>query len=105
EVTELLRPRVERVGEIFYSLSSGERQQLSSHRDILRRELAELGLSDPAGAARHVAHWRSGKARSLRTPAAQQAFEAMLPGLLQAIAVGADPDHALNRLSDIVERL
>jgi glutamate-ammonia-ligase adenylyltransferase len=29
----------------------------------------------------------------------------MLPGLLQAIAVGADPDRALNRLSDIVERL
>jgi glutamate-ammonia-ligase adenylyltransferase len=33
------------------------------------------------------------------------AFESMLPGLLQAIAAGADPAHALNRLSDIVERL
>ncbi|MFL6830918.1 MAG: glutamine-synthetase adenylyltransferase, partial [Sphingomicrobium sp.] len=43
--------------------------------------------------------------RSLRSPAAQQAFEAMLPGLLQAIATGADPHHALNRLGDIVERL
>jgi glutamate-ammonia-ligase adenylyltransferase len=52
-----------------------------------------------------VGHWRSGKARSLRSPAAQHAFEAMLPGLLQAIALGADPEHALNRLSDIVERL
>jgi [glutamine synthetase] adenylyltransferase / [glutamine synthetase]-adenylyl-L-tyrosine phosphorylase len=29
----------------------------------------------------------------------------MLPGLLPAIAAGAHPDHALNRLSDIVERL
>ena len=29
----------------------------------------------------------------------------MLPGLMQAIAAGADPNHALNRLSDIVERL
>ena len=29
----------------------------------------------------------------------------MLPGLLQAIATGADPDRALNRLGDIVERL
>ncbi len=29
----------------------------------------------------------------------------MLPRLLRAIAAGADPDHALNRLSDIVERL
>ena len=59
----------------------------------------------PTRRARHVADWRSGKARSLRSPAAQQAFEAMLPGLLQAIAAGADPDRALNRLSDIVERL
>jgi glutamate-ammonia-ligase adenylyltransferase len=29
----------------------------------------------------------------------------MLPGLLQAIAAGSDPLHAINRLSDIVERL
>src|ERR687896_1881733 len=29
----------------------------------------------------------------------------MLPGLMQSIATGADPDRALNRLSDIVERL
>ena len=42
--------------------------------------------------------WRSGNARSLRSPAAQQAFEAMLPALLSAVAAGADPEHALNRL-------
>src|SRR4029078_6869254 len=72
---------------------------------ILTRELGGLGLADPASAARHVAHWRSGKARSPRSPPAQHAFEAMLPGLMHAIAAGADPNHALNRLSDIVERL
>jgi glutamate-ammonia-ligase adenylyltransferase len=105
ELIELLRPHVERTGEIFDSLSPDERRQLSNDRDILRRELGDLGFADVEGAIRHVAHWRSGKARSLRTPAAQQAFEGMLPGLLQAIAVGADPDRALNRLSDIVERL
>jgi glutamate-ammonia-ligase adenylyltransferase len=105
ELIELLRPHVERAGEIFDSLSPDERRQLSNDRDILRRELERLGFADVDAAARHVAHWRSGKARSLRTPAAQQAFEGMLPALLQAIAVGADPDRALNRLSDIVERL
>ncbi|MEO8456044.1 MAG: bifunctional [glutamate--ammonia ligase]-adenylyl-L-tyrosine phosphorylase/[glutamate--ammonia-ligase] adenylyltransferase [Sphingomicrobium sp.] len=105
ELIELLRPHVERAGEIFDNLSPDERRQLSNDRDILRRELEQLGFAEVEAAVRHVAHWRSGKARSLRTPAAQQAFEAMLPGLLQAIAVGADPDRALNRLSDIVERL
>ena len=101
----LLQPHVEQAGEIFDGLSPGERRELSNDRDILRGELKSLGFGDPDGAARHVADWRSGKARSLRSPPARQAFEAMLPGLMQAIAAGADPDHALNRLSDIVERL
>ena len=100
-----LRPHVERAGEIFDGLAPGERKQLSNDPNILRGELSGLGFADPDSVARHVADWRSGRARSLRSPAAQQAFEAMLPGLLQAIAAGADPHHALNRLSDIVERL
>ena len=78
---------------------------MSNDPDILKRELRELGFADTDAAARHIADWRSGKARSLRSPAAQQAFEAMLPGLVQALAAGADPNYALNRLSDIVERL
>ena len=102
---ELLEPAVEGAGQIFDSLSPDERRRLSNDSKILRSELAQLGFTEVELAARHVAHWRSGKARSLRSPAAQHAFEAMLPGLLQAIACGADPDHALNRLSDIVERL
>jgi glutamate-ammonia-ligase adenylyltransferase len=105
ELIGLLHPHTERVGKIFDSLAPEERRQLSNDPDILARELADLGFADPAAAARHIGDWRSGKARSLRSPAAQQAFEAMLPGLLRAVAAGADPDHALNRLSDIVERL
>jgi len=105
DLVDLLKPYVERAGAIFDSLAPEERKQLSNDPDILGKELSALGFADPGAAARHVADWRSGRARSLRSPAAQQAFEAMLPGLLQAIAGGADPDHALNRLGDIVERL
>ena len=101
----LLRPHVERAGQIFDSLSPGEQGGLSNDPDLLDRELRELGFVDVEEAARHIGRWRSGKVRSLRSPAASQAFEAMLPGLMQAIALGADPPHALNRLSDIVERL
>jgi glutamate-ammonia-ligase adenylyltransferase len=100
-----LAPHVDRAGAIFDSLAPDERGQLSNDPDILKRELAELGFADPAAAARHIGHWRSGRARSLRSPPAQQAFEAMLPGLIRAIAAGTDPGHALNRLSDIIERL
>jgi glutamate-ammonia-ligase adenylyltransferase len=100
-----IAPHVERAGAIFDGLAPDAEGRLSNDADILNQELAAMGFADPADAVRHVGHWRSGKARSLRSPAAQQAFEAMLPGLMQAIAAGADPGHALNRLGDIVERL
>ncbi|HEX6605200.1 MAG TPA: bifunctional [glutamate--ammonia ligase]-adenylyl-L-tyrosine phosphorylase/[glutamate--ammonia-ligase] adenylyltransferase [Sphingomicrobium sp.] len=105
ELLRLLEPSVERAGAIFDSLAPDTDERLSGDPQLLERGLGELGFKDPAAAARHVAHWRSWQARSLRSTAAQQAFEAMLPGLLHAIAAGADPAHALNRLSDIVERL
>jgi glutamate-ammonia-ligase adenylyltransferase len=105
ELLDLLRPRVERTGEIFDGLAPEEGGQLSNDPDILLDELKGFGFPDASAAARHVADWRSGKARSLRSPAAQAAFEAMLPGLMQAVASGSDPERALNRLSDIVERL
>jgi len=105
DLLDELRPRVEAVGKIFDSLAADERSQLSNDPDILATDLAALGFADPEAAARHVGHWRSGKARALRSPAARQAFEAMLPSLLPAIASGGKPEHALNRLGDIVERL
>jgi glutamate-ammonia-ligase adenylyltransferase len=105
ELMDVLRPLVERAGADVDSLAPADRRELSNHPDILLRELADLGFDDATDAARHVADWRSGKARALRSPPARQAFEAMLPVLLQAIAAGADPSHSMNRLSDIVERL
>jgi glutamate-ammonia-ligase adenylyltransferase len=100
-----LRPPIQQAGRIFDSLAPDERTVLSNDPDVLKAELARVGFDDAEAAARHVGIWRSGKARSLRSPAARQAFEAMLPALMPAIAAGAHPDHALNRLSDIVERL
>ncbi|MFL6720630.1 MAG: bifunctional [glutamine synthetase] adenylyltransferase/[glutamine synthetase]-adenylyl-L-tyrosine phosphorylase [Sphingomonas sp.] len=100
-----LRPHVERAGEIFDSLAPEGSPRLSNDPDILGRELTQLGFRDVETARRHIADWRSGKARSLRSPPAREAFEAMLPALLQAIAAGGDPGRGLNRLSDIIERL
>jgi len=105
ELLDAIRPHVARAGEIFDGLAPEEGGCLSNDPDILLDELKGFGFPDTQAAARHVGDWRSGKARSLRSPAAQNAFEAMLPGLLQAIAAASDPERALNRLSDIVERL
>jgi glutamate-ammonia-ligase adenylyltransferase len=100
-----LRPHATRAGTLFDSLAPDTSGRLSNDPDILRKELRGLGFADPEPPARRIADWRSGRARSLRSPAAQQAFEAMLPELLRAVSAGTDPEHALNRLSDIVERL
>ena len=105
DLIALVRPQVEAAGELFDGLMPDTRSILSNDPDILRGELAQLGFADAQAAARHVGEWRSGKARALRSPAAQAAFEAMLPALLGAIAAGADQQHSLNRFGDIVERL
>ncbi|MGI8611567.1 MAG: bifunctional [glutamine synthetase] adenylyltransferase/[glutamine synthetase]-adenylyl-L-tyrosine phosphorylase [Sphingomicrobium sp.] len=105
ELLDLLRPHVERSERLFDGLAPDTGRRLSNDPDRLLEELRTMGFRDPEAAAQRIADLRSGRARSLRSPAAQTAFEAMLPGLLTAIAAGPDPSHALNRLTDIVERL
>ena len=100
-----LRPHVEFVGARFDGLAVDRGEHLSNDPDVLARELQALGFRDVGPAVRRIGEWRSGQVRSLRSPAARKAFEAMLPVMLRAIANGPDPTHALNRFSDIVERL
>ena len=105
ELLEQLERPVARAGEIFDGLAPHGEQRLSASPEGLRSDVQALGLPNPDTAAQRITEWRSGKARALRSPAAQNALEGMLPGLLQAVAAGSDPDHALNRMTDIVERL
>lgn len=102
---ESLRRHVDFVSARFDGLSPDRGTHLSNDPDLLADELAGMGFADVGQVARMVGGWRSGQVRSLRSPKARAAFEAMLPVLLRAIAEGPDPGHALNRFSDIVERL
>ena len=100
-----LRPSVERVGAVFDELAQPDSERLPSNEEALRERLSALGFPDVDTAVRRIGEWRSGRPRSLRSAAATRAFEAMLPTLLEAIAKSADPMRALNRLSDVVERV
>jgi [glutamine synthetase] adenylyltransferase / [glutamine synthetase]-adenylyl-L-tyrosine phosphorylase len=102
---EVLEPHVKRVGAAFDGLASGESRTLSQDPDKLRAELLALGFGEIETVMKRIAEWRSAHARSLRSPPARIAFEAMLPGLLAAVATGPDPNRALNRFSDVVERM
>jgi glutamate-ammonia-ligase adenylyltransferase len=52
-----------------------------------------------------IESWRSGKARTLRTAAARDAFEAMLPALVDAFGASPDAMSAMNRFDDVVTKL
>jgi glutamate-ammonia-ligase adenylyltransferase len=105
DLLELLAPHVEAVGAQFDGLVSEREERLSNDPDILRAELEAIGFVEIDEALRRVADWRSGRSRSLRSPAARSAFESMLPTLMRSIAAGPEPIRALNRFSDIVDKL
>ncbi|MDB5692639.1 MAG: glnE, partial [Alphaproteobacteria bacterium] len=71
----------------------------------LEAELAAAGFDDPVAVRLRIEGWRGGKPRSLRSAAAQEAFEAMLPVLIDAFGQAPDPMRAINRFDDIVQRL
>ena len=105
ELLDKLRPHVEHAGRIFDSLSPDERSVLSNDPDILKAELDRLGfcrlgsggtacwpLAIGQGAVAKIA----GGAAGVRSHATRAAA---------GNCRRRHPDHALNRLSDIVERL
>ena len=101
----MLAPHVETVAGQFDGLVTEREERLSNDPDILRAELIAIGFAEPEEALRRVADWRSGRSRSLRSPAARGAFEAMMPTLMRAVAAGPEPSRALNRFSDMIDKL
>jgi glutamate-ammonia-ligase adenylyltransferase len=98
----LLRPHVERVAALYDTLVEEEGERLPEDPDALDAALVRAGLAAPAAARARIEGWRSGKVRSLRTPAAREAFEAMLPVLIEAFGAAPDPIAAMNRFEDLV---
>jgi glutamate-ammonia-ligase adenylyltransferase len=105
DLLAMLAPHVEAVGHQFDGLVSAREERLSNDPDILRRDLSSMGFAEVEEVFRRIGDWRSGRARSLRSPAALSAFEGMLPTLMRAVAAGPDPLRALNRFGDIIDKL
>ena len=70
----------------------------------LPARLAQLGYADPEALARRIDGWNDGHIRALRSPSAQSAFASLLPRLLEAFAEAPDPDRALLRWENLLER-
>lgn len=67
--------------------------------------LMAAGFEPPEAALRTIAEWRGGKLRALRTPAAQDALETVLPELVRALGAAPDPEAALTRFDKLVSGL
>jgi glutamate-ammonia-ligase adenylyltransferase len=101
----LLAPFVEAVGRIYDALDGDQPAGLSRDPALLEAALAQAGFADPAAARTRIESWRSGTLRSLRTPAAREALEAVLPRLIASIGEAQDPNTALLRFDGIVAQL
>lgn len=104
-LVELLRPHVDRVGTVYDGLDNDGEARLPVQPDQLEAALEEAGFADPPAARLRIEGMRDGKSRSLRTPVAQDALEAMLPTLIAALGKAPSPQDALNRFEDLVAGL
>ncbi len=102
---DTLGPHVERVGRIYDALDAPEDRSLPARAPDLVAALVAAGFGDASAAAARIAHWRGGGARALRSAAAQEALEAVLPGLVTALGAAPDPATALNRFDDMIAKL
>jgi glutamate-ammonia-ligase adenylyltransferase len=105
DLLRLIEPHVERVAAIYGALENDDSGRLPQSPDALHKRLAEAGFPEPSAARQRIEGWRSGKPRSLRTAPARDAFEAMLPALIDAFGAAPDPMRALNRFDDVVMKL
>jgi glutamate-ammonia-ligase adenylyltransferase len=105
DLLALLGPPVEAVAALYDALAGHDERRLPLSAEPLEAHLARAGFEDVVAARLRIDGWRGGRAKSLRSPAAQEAFEAMLPVVIDAFGRAPDPMRAMNRFDDIVERL
>jgi [glutamine synthetase] adenylyltransferase / [glutamine synthetase]-adenylyl-L-tyrosine phosphorylase len=102
-----LSPVVADVGAHFDSLLGPSASAARPHRTDSGDAQADkfAGFTDAAAVARRIETWRSGSLRVLRSTAAREALEDVLPALMPALARAADPDTTLNRFDTLISGL
>ncbi|URW76893.1 bifunctional [glutamate--ammonia ligase]-adenylyl-L-tyrosine phosphorylase/[glutamate--ammonia-ligase] adenylyltransferase [Sphingomonas donggukensis] len=102
---DLLRPHVERVGEVYDALDAEPGVSVAVSAAPLEAQLAVAGFDDAPAAVQRIEAWRGGAYPALRSAAAQSALEAVLPALIAAIGEAPDANAALMRLDAMLSRL
>lgn len=99
-----LRPVTEEVAACYDQLvvERAATTGLPREEGELAGALMAMGFEPPDAALRTIAEWRGGKLRALRSPAALDALETMLPELMKAIGTAPDPQATLVRFDKLV---
>ncbi|MBB4154486.1 glutamate-ammonia-ligase adenylyltransferase [Sphingomonas jinjuensis] len=101
----LLDEPVRRVGAIYDRLDDGATDGLPRDEAALVEALAAAGIDEAAQTATRIAEWRTGRYPALRSSAARDALEAVLPTLVTALAAAPDQAAATMRLDRLLEKL
>jgi glutamate-ammonia-ligase adenylyltransferase len=104
----LLRPITAEVAAIYDRMvddSGTDGPRLADEGLPLEDQLRDMGYTDPAAVMQRLARWRSGKIRAVRSASAREAFEAVLPAIMAALAQAPDRDSALARFDNMIETM
>jgi glutamate-ammonia-ligase adenylyltransferase len=101
----MLAPHVAAVGRLYDALDAEAPPALPDDPVTLDAALVGMGFATPAAASARIEAWRGGRYVALRSAAAREALEAVLPTLVPALAAAPVPDVALLRLDALLERL
>ena len=99
-----LDSHAQRVSRVFVAVvgaggdGAGEVVAMPADGEELVEALSARDFAEPQSAARAIGAWRSGKMRVLRSAAALDALERVLPTLIDGVAAAGSPDLAITRL-------
>lgn len=105
DLIALLREPVGTAGGIYDALDERRSEEFPHDPPGLAARMQHLGFADGESAANRIAGWRAGRYPALRSQAARDALEAVLPVLMPALSGAPDPAAALLRLDMLLERL
>ncbi|MEH6756415.1 MAG: bifunctional [glutamate--ammonia ligase]-adenylyl-L-tyrosine phosphorylase/[glutamate--ammonia-ligase] adenylyltransferase [Parasphingorhabdus sp.] len=103
---DLIKTPVESLGVIYDELiASDDSSALPKSDQALEAALESRGVTHTGIFVEKIKRWRSGKVTALRSTAAVESFEAVLPDMIEAIAGAPDPQQALTRLDGLIDKL
>jgi [glutamine synthetase] adenylyltransferase / [glutamine synthetase]-adenylyl-L-tyrosine phosphorylase len=105
---EAIRPTTAAVAAIYDRMvdaGGSEGPRMADEGLPLEEQISDLGYADPASVMQRMARWRSGNIRAIRSASARDAFEAVLPAIMKALAGSPDPERAIARFDNMIEAM